>query len=168
MIFGDLGGLNLPDICLTGEEKPPKKPHPGNLSRPGIEPAAWQALRLPSVPQLILQPLHGFTYVTAHSPTIPLLHPRHSSFSNPSFAFPTSQALHLRHLTGRPCYISTVLTLSNRALWKPLISRREFILNPFLKYSLPKLLMFLEISNYYVLIRILSSRISLLSKLEAV
>ena len=25
MIFGDLGGLNLPDICLTGEEKPRKK-----------------------------------------------------------------------------------------------------------------------------------------------
>ena len=24
MIFGDLGGLNLPDICLTGEEKPRK------------------------------------------------------------------------------------------------------------------------------------------------
>ena len=26
MIFGDLGGLKLPDIRLTGEEKPPKKP----------------------------------------------------------------------------------------------------------------------------------------------
>ena len=38
MIFGDLGGLKLPDICLTGEEKPRRKPHPGNLSRPGIEP----------------------------------------------------------------------------------------------------------------------------------
>ena len=25
MIFGDLGGLKLPDICLTGEEKPRKK-----------------------------------------------------------------------------------------------------------------------------------------------
>ena len=25
MIFGDLVGLNLPDICLTGEEKPRKK-----------------------------------------------------------------------------------------------------------------------------------------------
>ena len=30
MIFGD---LKLPDICLAGEDKP----HPGNLSRPGIE-----------------------------------------------------------------------------------------------------------------------------------
>ena len=24
MIFGDLGGLKLPDICFTGEEKPRK------------------------------------------------------------------------------------------------------------------------------------------------
>ena len=24
MVFGDLGGLKLPDICLTGEEKPRK------------------------------------------------------------------------------------------------------------------------------------------------
>ena len=38
MISRDLGGLKLPDICLAGEEKPPKKPHPGNLSQPGIEP----------------------------------------------------------------------------------------------------------------------------------
>ena len=32
MIFGDLGGLKLPDICLTGEENPektsPRKPLP--------------------------------------------------------------------------------------------------------------------------------------------
>ena len=32
MIFGELVGLKLPDICLTSEEKP----HPGNLSRTGI------------------------------------------------------------------------------------------------------------------------------------
>ena len=31
-------GLKPPDICLTGEEKPREKPHPGNFSRPGIEP----------------------------------------------------------------------------------------------------------------------------------
>ena len=33
--------------------KTPKKPHPGNLSRPGIEPgpAAWQACMLPPCPQ---------------------------------------------------------------------------------------------------------------------
>ena len=27
MIFGDLGGLKLPDICPTGEEKLRKEPH---------------------------------------------------------------------------------------------------------------------------------------------
>ena len=50
MIFGD---LKFPNICLTGEEKPGEKPHPGNLSRPRIEPgpAAWQARLLPLAPQ---------------------------------------------------------------------------------------------------------------------
>ena len=49
MIFGDLGGLKFPGICLTGEEKP----HPGNLSRSGIEPgpAAWHARMLSLAPQ---------------------------------------------------------------------------------------------------------------------
>ena len=53
MIFGDLGGLKLPDIRLTGEEKTRKNPHPGNLPRPGIDPgpAAWQAHMLPPGPQ---------------------------------------------------------------------------------------------------------------------
>ena len=41
--------------------------------------------------QLILQPFHLCTYVTAHSLTLPLLYLRHSSFSNPSVASPTSQ-----------------------------------------------------------------------------
>ena len=56
--------------------------------------------------QLILQPFRRFTYVTAHSPTHPLLHLRHSSFSNTSFASPMSQALHLIHLASRPCKCS--------------------------------------------------------------
>ena len=55
--------------------------------------------------QSILQPLPRFTYVTTHSPTLPLLHLRHSSFSNPSFASPTSQDFHLRHLASRPCLL---------------------------------------------------------------
>ena len=54
--------------------------------------------------QLILQTFRRFTYVRAHSPAVPLLHQRHRSFSNPSFPSPKSQALHLHHLTGRPCY----------------------------------------------------------------
>ena len=36
-------------------------------------------------------PFRRFTYVSAHSPTLPLLHLRHSSFYSPSFASPTSQ-----------------------------------------------------------------------------
>ena len=42
------------------------------------------------------------TYITTHSPTLLLLHLRHSSFSNPSFASPMSQVLHLIHLASRP------------------------------------------------------------------
>ena len=41
--------------------------------------------------------MRRFTYFTAHSPTLPPLYLRHSSFYNPSVASPTSQALHLRH-----------------------------------------------------------------------
>ena len=44
-------------------------------------------------PTLILQPFRHFTYVTAHSPTLPSLYLRHSSFSNPSVASPTSQLI---------------------------------------------------------------------------
>ena len=53
MIFRDLVGLKFPDICLTGEKKKPIKPHPGSLSRPGIEPGpfAWEARMLPLAPQ---------------------------------------------------------------------------------------------------------------------
>ena len=53
--------------------------------------------------QLILQPFPRFTYFTAHSPTLPLLRLRHSSFSSPSFASTTSQDFHLSHLASRPC-----------------------------------------------------------------
>ena len=41
--------------------------------------------------QLNLQPLHHFTYVTAQSPTLPLLQLCHSLISNPSITLPTSQ-----------------------------------------------------------------------------
>ena len=99
--------------------------------------------------QLILQPFRHFTNVSTHSPTLPPLYLRHSSFSKlsvtspmpqlilqpfrrfsyvtvflqlfrcftnvtahsptSSFASPTSQALHLRHLASRPCHPATAL-----------------------------------------------------------
>ena len=43
--------------------------------------------------QLILQPFCCFTYITAHSPTLPSLYVGHSSFSKPSIASPTSQII---------------------------------------------------------------------------
>ena len=41
--------------------------------------------------EFILQPFLHFTYITTHSPTLPSLYLRHSSFSNPSVVLPTSQ-----------------------------------------------------------------------------
>ena len=62
--------------------------------------------------QLILQPFRRFTYITTHSPTLPLLHLRHSSFYNPSFASLTSQALHLCHLASRQCNTGNYLSIA--------------------------------------------------------
>ena len=60
MIFGDLGGLKLPDICLTGEEKPRKKTSPRKLdptgdrtrarSVTGVHAAAWHTPEINSFP----------------------------------------------------------------------------------------------------------------------
>ena len=61
-------------------------------------------------PQLILQTFRRFTYVTTHSPTLPLLHLRQSSFFNPSFASPTSHARPLRPLSRRPCISPRLIT----------------------------------------------------------
>ena len=68
--------------------------------------------------QLILQPFRRFTYVTVHSQTLLLLHLRHSSFSNPSFAYPTSQALHLIHLPSRPCRIMCRFGIEHKIIYK--------------------------------------------------
>ena len=66
---------------------------------------------------LILQPFRHFTYVPAHSPILPSVYLRHSSFCNPSVASPTSQLFletllsHLLrhrlftcHQANRPCF----------------------------------------------------------------
>ena len=53
-------------------------------------------------PMSQMPPTPNSRYAIAHSPTLPLLHLRHSSFSIPSFASPTAQALHLRHPANLP------------------------------------------------------------------
>ena len=61
----------------------------------------------------IFQPFLRYTYVTAHSPTFPSLHPRHSSFSNPSFA-------------------SELCSFSNLSFTSP---TSQLILQPFRRFS---------------------------------
>ena len=75
-------------------------------------------------------PFPRFTYVTAHSPTLPLLHLRHSSFSNPSFASPTSQAeLILQAFQS--------LYIRHNSFSKPslALSTSQLILQPFFRFS---------------------------------
>ena len=65
----------------------------------------WSNRRVGEWAMLILQPFRHFTDVTAHSPTLPSLNLRHSSFSNSSVASPTLQLilqpfLRFSHVTG--------------------------------------------------------------------
>ena len=76
--------------------------------------------------QLILQPFRRFTYVTAHFTTLPLLHLRHSSFSNPYFASPTSEALPLIHLASQQS------SFSNLSVTSP---TSQLILQPFCRFT---------------------------------
>ena len=63
--------------------------------------------------QLILQPFCHFTYVTAHSPTLPSLYLCHSSFSNHSVTLPMSQLIlqPFRHFTYVTAHSTTLLSL---------------------------------------------------------
>ena len=45
MTVGDLGGLKFPDMCLTGEEKPRKKPHPETCPDRGSNPGPLRGKR---------------------------------------------------------------------------------------------------------------------------
>ena len=84
--------------------------------------------------QFILQPFFSFSYVTvhsptllslllchrAHSPTFPLLHLRHNSFSNPSVALPRSQ------LILQPLHCFTYVTAHSPTLLSFLLRHRLF------------------------------------------
>ena len=113
--------------------------------------------------QLILQPFRSFTYVTTHSPTplllllftcsslksagrthspsFPSLHLRHSSFSNPSVASPTSQRIlqPFRRFTNVTTHSPTLpsLHLRHNAFSNTSVasSTSQFILQPFFRFS---------------------------------
>ena len=70
--------------------------------------------------QLILQPFRHLTYITTHSPTLPSLYLRHSSFSNPSVALPTSQVILQRFFRFSYVISSSLIHLASRPWKEPL------------------------------------------------
>ena len=93
----------------------------GSFYNPSVDLPMSQLILQPSVAsptsQLILQPFRCFTYVTAHSPTLPSLFLRHSSFSSPSVVSPTSQ------LILQPFRLCTYVTAHSSTL--PLLHLRH-------------------------------------------
>ena len=93
-----------------------------SFSNPSVALTTHSSFSNPSVAsltsQLILQPFRCFTYVTAHSPTLPSLYLRHSSFSNPSAASRTSQFI------LQPFFRFSFVTSSS--LGEPPVIRRKF------------------------------------------
>ena len=69
--------------------------------------------------QLILQPFRRFTYVTPHSPILPLLHLRHSSFFNPLSLLLRHR--HFTYVTWRAAHDDAIL-YSNSKIWEHLIN----------------------------------------------
>ena len=69
-------------------------------SRDQTRPGRWFVIKYS-----FSNPFRCFTYVTAHSPTLPFFTYVTTYSLNPSFASPTSQDFHLRHLASHPCYV---------------------------------------------------------------
>ena len=88
---------------------------------------------------LVLQPFRHFIYVTTHSPTLPSLYLRHSSFSNHSVASPTSQFIlqpffHFSYLTSSahsPTFLSLHLRHSSLSNPSVALPTSQLILHPF-------------------------------------
>ena len=116
MIFGDLGGLKLPDICLTGEEKPRKnltqETCPDRGSNPGTLRDSRACYHLLHSGGLFLLPLFlaqlHFSILSVHFTSSILLH-NHNSNSSSSFcsfrrnakvSAPYNATLHTKHFTS--------------------------------------------------------------------
>ena len=105
--------------------------------------------------QLILQPFRRFTYVTTHSPTLPLLHLRHfthvrtnpptltllhlrhNSFSNPSVALSTSQLIlqPFRYFTYVTLPASQLILQPFRCFTYVTLPTSQLILQPFHRFT---------------------------------
>ena len=90
---------------------------------------------------LILQGFPHFTYVTAHSPTLPSLYLRHNSFSNTSVASPTSQLIlqtfsRFTYITANsPTLLSFYLCHSSFSNPSAASPTSQLILQPFFCFS---------------------------------
>ena len=90
---------------------------------------------------IILQPFCRYTYITAHSPTLPSLHLHHSSFSNLSITSPTSQLIlqTFRHFTYVTTHSPTLpsLYLRHSSFSDPSVASptSQFILQPLFRFS---------------------------------
>ena len=80
-------------------------------------------------------------FVTAHSPTLPLLHLRHNSFSNLSVALPTSQLILqpfncFTYVTNHSrTFPSLYLRHSSFSISSVASPTSQFILQPFFRFS---------------------------------
>ena len=110
--------LRFPDIFLTVEGKFRKKPQPGKLTRPGIEPRSATCVR--GSPgelseELVTQEKRkkGWRMNSdVGEATFPSLHLRHNRFSNPSVVLPKS------HLILQPFRCFTYVTAhSPTVIW---------------------------------------------------
>ena len=101
----------------------------------------WAELIVIVIAELILQPFHHFTYITAHSPTLLSLYLCHSSFLNPSIALPTSQLIvqpfcRFTYITAHSPTLPS-LYLHHNSFSNPSIASptSQFILQPFFRFS---------------------------------
>ena len=126
--------------------------------------------------ELILQAFSHFTYVTANSPTLSWLYLRHSSFSNPSvalptsqlifqpfpllhlryrsfsnhsFASPTSQALHLLHPASRPWFFHAPSNQCNLLFIFCFLQEKQLSFTETIKYEINKYMFKFIIFNFF-------------------
>ena len=100
----------------------------------------WSDGRVGEWALVILQPFRHFTYVPAHSPTLPLPYLRHSSFSNPSVASPTSQLILqpffcFSYITGSSLTSPGELPQSSFSNLSVTLSTSQLILQPFRRFT---------------------------------
>ena len=99
--------------CDIGEVTERLENERSSFSKPSVTSPTSQFI-------LILQAFPHFTYVTAHSPTLPSFYLRHNSFSNPSDALPMSQ------LIFQPFRRFTYVTAHSPTLLLLLLRHRHF------------------------------------------